>query len=134
MQKSHWDTIYKNAKDYLSLNHFLRSPTVKSLETKNIEQIKTELASTVIQDVDTLSASLSEESFRQWVDNEESRIKEKILNGDWINDFQGKYIFSRLCGTVLKEEKLRVQHAYVDIALTEKSEVLSDIMALFQDM
>ena len=126
--------IYKNSKDYLSINYFLRAPTVKSLETKSIEQIKTELVSTVVKNVGTLSTSLCEETLRKWVDSEDGRLKAKMLNGDWLNDFQGKYIFSRLCGTVLKEEKLRIQHAYVDIALTEKPEVLAEITALFRGM
>lgn len=126
--------IYKNAKDYLSVNHFLRSPTVKSLETKNIEQIKTELVSSVVENFDALSNALSKEMFRQWVDSEEARLKEKISSGAWLNDFQGKYIFSRLCGTVLKEDMLRVRHAYVDIALAEKPEVLAEITALFHGM
>ena len=126
--------IYKNAKDYLSLNHFLRSPTVKSLDTKNIEQIKTELVSAVTDNVDTLSATLCEANFRLWVDSEENRFKEKILSGAWLNDFQGKYIFSRLCGTALKEEKIRVQHAYVDIALVEKPNVFAEITELFHGM
>lgn len=126
--------IYKNAKDYLSLNYFLRSPTVKLLETKDIEQMKKELVGSVAENVDALSTSLSEKTFRQWVDSEESRLKENISSGAWLNDFQGKYIFSRLCGTVLKEEKIRVRHAYIDIALTEKPEVFAEVTALFHGM
>jgi predicted ATPase len=126
--------IYKNAKDYLSVNHFWHSPTVKSLETKNIEQIKTELVSSVVENVDMLSTALSKETFRQWIDSEEARLREKISSGAWLNDFQGKYIFSRLCGTVFKEDMLRVRHAYVDIALAEKPEVLAEITALFHGM
>ncbi len=126
--------IYKNAKDYLSVNHFLRSPTVKSLETKGIEQIKTELVSSVVENVDALSNALSKETFRQWVNSEEAQLKGKISSGAWLNDFQGKYIFNRLCGTILKEDMLRVRHAYVDIALEEKPEVLAEITALFHGM
>ncbi|HKZ46635.1 MAG TPA: hypothetical protein VJ202_04550, partial [Thermodesulfobacteriota bacterium] len=69
-----------------------------------------------------------------WVSAEESRLKEKLLNGGWLNDFQGKYIFSRICGEILKADQIRVRHAYVDIALAEKPSVLAEITEMFKGM
>lgn len=126
--------VYKNAKDYLSLNHFLRSPTVKSLETKTIDTIKKEIAASITLSRDTLANEISDEAIRAWIDAEESRLKGKLLNGGWLHDFQGKYIFSRICGEILKTDQIRVRHAYVDIALAEKPNVLAEITEMFKGL
>ena len=126
--------IYKNVKDYLNFNHFLRPPTVKSLETKTINVIKDEIVSSIMLNKNTLANEINDESIRSWVNAEESRLKEKLLNGGWINDFQGKYIFSRICGEILKTDPIRVRHAYVDIALNERPVVLSEITEMFKGM
>lgn len=126
--------VYKNAKDYLSFNHFLRSPSVKSLETKSPDTVKDEIVASIKSNRDSLMNEISDDAMRAWVDAEESRLKEKLLNGGWLNDFQGKYIFSRICGEILKADQIRVRHAYVDIALSEKPAVLSEVAAMFQGM
>ena len=126
--------VYKNAKDYLSFNHFLRSPTVKSLETKSIDTIKEEIVASITLNRDTLTNEISDEAIRAWVNAEETRLKEKLLNGGWLNDFQGKHIFSRICGEILKTDQIRIRHAYVDIALAERPAVLSEIAEMFKGM
>ncbi len=126
--------IYKNTKDYLSFNHFLRSPVVKSLETKTIDEIKDEIVASITSNRDTLANEISDEVARAWVDEEGSRLKEKLLNGGWLNDFQGKYIFNRICSDVLKADQIRVRQAYVDIALAKKPCVLAEIAEMFKGM
>lgn len=126
--------VYKNAKDYLSVNHFLHPPTVKALETKTIDKIKSEIVDSIAASRDALSNEISNESLQTWVNSEESRLRERLLNGGWINEFQGKYIFSRVCGGILKADQIRVRHAYVDIALSKKPSVLAEIAAMFKGM
>lgn len=126
--------VYKNAKDYLSFNHFLRSPTVKSLETKTIDKIKEEIVASITLNRDALVNEISNETIQAWVSAEESRLRGKLHNGGWLNDFQGKYIFSRICGEILKADQIRVRHAYVDIALAERPAVLSEIAEMFKGM
>lgn len=126
--------VYKNAKDYLSLNYFLRSPTVKSLETKTLDQVKEEIVASISSNRDALVKEVSDDAIRAWVSAEESRLKKKLLSGEWLNDFQGKFIFSRLCGGILKADQIRVRHAYVDVALTERPAVLSEIAEMFKGM
>lgn len=133
-EKSLSFNVYKNAKDYLSFNHFLRSPTVKSLETKAIDTIKEEIVASITLNRDTLVNEISDEVIRAWVCAEESRLKEKLLDGGWLNDFQGKYIFSRICGEILKTDQIKVRQAYVDIALAERPAVLSEIAEMFKGM
>lgn len=126
--------VYKNVKEYLRLNHFLRAPTVKAIESKTLDQIKNEIVASISFNRETLATGISDDVIRAWVNAEEDRLKTKLTNGGWINDFQGKYIFSRLCGEVLKADQLQVRHAYVDSALSEKPQVLAEIASMFKGM
>lgn len=126
--------VYKNVKDHLTFNHFMRSPTVKSLETKTIDAIKEEIVASITLNRNTFAYEIRDEAIREWVNTEGSRLKEKLLNGGWLNDFQGKYIFSRLCSEILKSDQMRIRHAYVDIALAEKPSVLAEIAEMFKGM
>ena len=93
-----------------------------------------ELVASIFSNRNTLMNEISDVSIQTLVRDEESRLKEKLLNGGWLNDFQGKYIFSRICGSILKAEQIRVRQAYVDIALAEKPAILADISAMFKGM
>lgn len=126
--------VYKNTKEHLALNHFLRAPVVKSLETKSLEQIKAEILASITTNRDELVHEINNDKVQDWVNIEEVKLKEKLANGEWLNDFQGKYIFSRVCGSVLKADPIRIRHAYVDIALAEKPDALSDLTELFKGM
>ncbi|MGZ8171877.1 MULTISPECIES: AAA family ATPase [Methylobacter] len=126
--------VYQNTKDYLSLNHFLQSPKVKSLEKKTLDTIKDEMVTSIALNRNLLIKEISDEAILNWVNAEESRLKEKLLNGKWINDFQGKHIFSHICGGVLKTDQIRVRQAYIDIALAKKPAVLSEIADMFNGM
>jgi predicted ATPase len=80
--------VYKNAKDYLSLNHFLRSPTVKTLEKKTLDQIRDELVNSIMSNRDALMNEIDNEAITAWVSAEENRLKEKLLNGGWLNVYR----------------------------------------------
>jgi hypothetical protein len=126
--------VCRNLKEYLSLNYFLRSPTVKSPEKKDMDTIRDELVASVASSRDALENGIGDENIRSWLSAEESRLKGKLRDGGWINDFQGKYIFSRICGEVLKADQIRVRAAYVDIALAKKPTVLAEIAGMFAGM
>ena len=126
--------VYKNAKDYLSLNYFLQSPTVKSLEKKTIDEVKEEILASISTNRDALIMGISNEAIQAWLNAEESKLKKELLNGGWLNNFQGKYIFNLLCGGILKADQIRVRHAYLDVALAEKPAVLSEIAEMFKGM
>ena len=126
--------IYKNTKEHLALNYFLQPPTVKELEKKNTEEIKTELIGAVSLNLENVSAKLTAEKLKVWMEEEEKNLRNRLLTGQWIDEFRGKYIFDRLCGDVLKEDKLKIRHAYIDIALSEKQETLKDIIDIFRHM
>lgn len=124
--------LLKNTKEYLALNHFFKIPTVKSIDTKTMDDIKTELVTGVKSALDILSTGLNEIAFKDWINSEQTRLENLLTTEDWKNEFQGKIIFSKLCHEILKVDPLRVRQAYVDIALKEKPEVFDDIMTIYK--
>lgn len=123
--------LLQNTKEYLGLNRNFGIPTVLKVETKDMESIKAEMVSGVTTALTALSNDLSEANLKQWMDDEQTRIEAALSNDNWKNEFQGKNIFSIFCGTIFLEDKLKIRHAYIDIALEEKPAVFGDIKEIF---
>ena len=126
--------LFKNTKEFLSLNHFFKTPKVKSVDTKSSEDVKKEIISGIKQNLDKLADELEPSELEDWLNAEELNLKEMIKNDDWKVNFQGKLIFSKLCANIFKEDQLRIRQAYVDIALAEKPEIFTDITEAFRNM
>ena len=124
--------LLKNTKEYLAINHFFKIPTVKDLDSKTLDQIKDEIIAGINSSLGDLSVGLNETEFRKWLNKEEIKLKGLIKNGNWQTEFQGKIIFSKICSDILKEDPLRVRQAYVDIALTDKPQLLDDIINILK--
>lgn len=124
--------LLQNVKDYVSVNFRLNIPTVRSIESKDIEAIKTEFSSEIARTLSNLEDGLSEGRLTSVMTVEEQKIDTALQDGTWVNTFQGKYIFKRFCSDVFGEDELKVRHAYVDIALKEKPEVFDDIKLIFE--
>lgn len=133
-EKSVMFHVYQNLKDHFTINYFLRAPSVRDIQKKTSEQVKNEIIESAASSRNELTNSITDEAVREWVNQEESRLRGKLDNDEWILDFQGKYIFSRLCGEVLKDDPLKVRQAYVDMALSEQPDVLADITSMFKAM
>lgn len=123
--------LLQNTKEYLSLNHSFEIPTVRSVQNKDLESIKSEIITSTTASINKLASDLSGTSIKQWMDAEQTRLETALLNNDWLNEFQGKDIFSILCGTIFNEDKLKIRQAYIDIALEEKPDVFNDIKEIF---
>lgn len=126
--------LFKNTKEFLSVNHFFKPPKVKSVATKSSEDVKKEIISGIKQNLDKLVDKLEPSKLEDWLSAEELNLKEMIKNDDWKVNFQGKLIFSKLCANIFKEDQLRIRQAYVDIALAEKPEIFTDITEAFRNM
>ncbi len=124
--------LLQNIKDYISVNFRLNIPTVRSIESKDIENIKIEFSSEIANTLSSLGAGLASDKLASVMAAEEQKIDTALKDGSWINIFQGKYIFRRFCSDVFGEDELKVRHAYVDIALKEKPEVFDDIKLIFE--
>jgi len=126
--------IYKNSKEYLIINHFLKAPSIKSLEKLSFDQIKSAIVAEIATNTEQLASGLTTPLVEKWLNKEEASLNAKLKNGQWINDYQGKYIFGKVCTDILKEDQIKVRHAYVDIALTDKPEAIKDIIDIFKGM
>lgn len=126
--------LYKNAKDYLSLNYHLKPPKVNSIEKKSTEEIKNELTEGVQKILSDLTEGLKTEKLKDWLNNLENELNQMLESNEWRSKFQGKIIFSKLCSDVLKGDALRIKQAYVDLALQHKPEVLDDLVIIFNEM
>ena len=133
-QESLMFNVYQNVKDYLRVNYFLRSPSVRDIGSKTHEEIRDQIVDAVVASKSKLIDSISEDAIRKWIESEQSRLQEKLANGDWVREFQGKYIFSRLCGETLKADQLRIREAYVDIALNERPAAFQELSLMFDGM
>lgn len=123
--------LFKNAKDYLSLNYHLKHPKVKKVEEKTTNEIKKEIIDGVQTNLSSLSNELDTSKISEWLDKEEAKLLKMLDSDEWINNFQGKLIFTKICADVLKEDTLRVKQAYVDIALNKKPSAIQDLLDIF---
>lgn len=126
--------LFKNYKEYLNINFHFVAPSVRKVETKTTDNVKQELVDGVQLSLDNLTTELESEKVSDWINTEELRLKEMLETDDWINNFQGKLIFSKICSDVLKDDLLRIKQAYVDIALMQKPDALKDLVEIFNDI
>lgn len=126
--------LFKNTKEYLSLNHFFKIPTVRAVETKEISTIKQEIIDNVQTNLSELSSGLEPSELQTWLNEEETKLTAMLQSDEWKNNFQGKIIFSKVCSEVLKGDALRIKQAYVDIALKDKPEAIADIIDIFNEI
>ncbi len=126
--------LFKNYKEYLNVNFHFSPPRVRRVETKTTDEVKQELIDGVQHNLDILTSELESEKVSSWISNEEVRLKEMLETDQWVDSFQGKLIFSKICSDVLKGDIVRVRQAYVDIALKQKPEVLKDLLEIFNDI
>jgi predicted ATPase len=123
--------LLQNTKEYLSLNYHFDVPTVKSIDIKDIESIKKEIVQNTTTELTRLSTGLSQAKLSEWINVEQGRLEAALSDDTWRRIFQGKDIFSKFCGTIFSEDKLRIRQAYLDIALAEKPDVFEDIKEIF---
>ncbi|MES9989632.1 MAG: AAA family ATPase [Candidatus Thiodiazotropha endolucinida] len=126
--------LYQNTKEYLVVNYSIPLPVVRGIDRKSDDEVRSEIVSSVAIGRDKLLVQLADEAIQQWIQAEEQRLRAMIADGRWIKEFQGKYLFSRVCGEVLKAEPIKVRQAYVDFALEERPELFEDVSELFRRM
>lgn len=124
--------LLQNTKEYLKLNHNFDIPTVKSLNTKDLDTIKTEMQKSIDKSMSTLSTGLAKDKIKEWMNAEQKSLEKKLTTDEWKSSFQGKQIFSVFCGSILKTDHLKIRQAYIDVGLEEKPEVFNDIREIFE--
>lgn len=124
--------LLQNTKEYIAANHNFNIPKVKSLDTKSCDNIVVEFSAETTTALNSLSANLSDVNLKNWMNSEKIRLENALYNDSWKDEFQGKAIFSKLCSDVLKEDKIKVRQAYIDVALAEKPAVFDDIKNILE--
>jgi len=133
-QKSIPFNLYKSVCETLSVSHFLKGPRIKNAGTLCADEIKRKLMVCVSESLDELTEDLAAHRLDQWISSETRNLERTYDSGEWVRDFNGKYIFQQICGRVLKEDPLRVREAYVDVAIAEYPQRLSELIDLFKSM
>lgn len=124
--------LLQNTKEYLNANHHFNIPTVKSIESKDLSTIIDEFLSGVSTELSKFTSGLDISNLRNWVTEEKNRLEQALLDNSWVDEFQGKNIFSIFCISVFSEDKIKIRQAYIDIAIIEKPQVFSDIKGIFE--
>jgi hypothetical protein len=124
--------LSQNIKEHIGFKYHIRVPTVKSVENKSLDEIKNEVISNMQSLLNELTGELSKNNLEQWISDETVRLQNSLQDFSWKDRFHGKFIFSKLCSDVLKDDLLKIRQAYVEIALEEKPKVFKDIIEIFK--
>ncbi|MEO0899016.1 MAG: hypothetical protein AAFY71_21570, partial [Bacteroidota bacterium] len=126
--------LYKNFKDFVAANYSIKVPKVSSIDSKGIDDVKEEIASGLETNINTLSTDLSKAKTLSWLETEQNRLESLLTTNDWKIEFQGKLIFAKICGEVLKGSALTIRECYIDIALKEKESGIMEIAEILKKM
>jgi predicted ATPase/predicted nucleic-acid-binding protein len=122
--------LIKNFKDYLSANHSIKAPKISLKQEKTLDDYVNEIVNGFEDKFLILQGELNSVKNRAWLTQEKIRLEQLLTNDGWKTEFQGKIIFARLCGEVLKDELIRIRECYIDIALKEKPDIFKDIIEI----
>ena len=125
--------LLQSYKEMLSNKTGFNIPTVRRATTKTPDVIATELIPLTQTSLYELTNSLDSISLSAWLEEEKNRLTEALKSDEWTDIFHGKLIFKQLCGKVLKCDENQARHAYVEIALKNKPEILRDIEQILVD-
>lgn len=124
--------LIKNFKDYLSANYSIKAPKIILDNDKHVDIVINEIRDGFKTEMNKLTSELEESKIESWLKTEKSRLENLLSNEKWKDEFQGKIIFARLCGEVLKGDHVRIRECYIDIGLSKKPETLKDLIEIFE--
>ncbi|WP_439185172.1 AAA family ATPase [Carboxylicivirga taeanensis] len=124
--------LIKNFKDYLSANYSLKAPKVNIGNNMPVDTIINEILDGFEAEINKLTVELDRTKTERWLKQEKVRLENLLSGENWENEFQGKPIFARLCGEILKADHVRIRECYIDIALEHKPEILKDLIQIFE--
>ncbi|RLD55645.1 MAG: hypothetical protein DRJ01_16360 [Bacteroidetes bacterium] len=126
--------LYKNFKEHIGANYSIKVPKVNSINQKTLTEVKTLISDGLENNLNLLSTELEKTKTLEWLETEKLRLEGLLSSDDWKAEFQGKIIFSKLCGEVLKGNALSIRECYVDIAITENDDSIKEIAEIFKLM
>lgn len=126
--------LYKNFKEHIGSNYSIKVPKINSIDKKSLSEVKSLITNGIETNLNVLSSNLDKTKTDDWLNKEQLRLEKLLESDDWKIEFQGKIIFSKLCGEVLKGSALSIRECYVDIALAEKDDGILEIAKIFEKM
>ena len=126
--------LYKNFKEHITANYSIKVPKVNSIDKKSLTEVKSLIKTGLETNINALSSDLDKTKTEDWLNKEQLRLEKLLESNAWKTEFQGKIIFSKLCGEVLKGNTLSIRECYVDIALKEKEAGILEIAEIFEKM
>lgn len=126
--------LYKNFKEYVGANYSIKVPKIKKIEAMTLTDVKVEISNGLESNINALSTELAKAKTIDWLDTEQIRLEKLLQTDEWKLEFQGKIIFSRVCGEVLKGSVLSIRQCYVDIAMEEKNAGMIELSDMFKNM
>jgi len=126
--------LYKSINETISMNYFLKGPRIPNIGQYSVDEVKDGLSKNIEENLRELSNSLDHNEVAKWLDREEESLQAMIFDGSWVRGFNGKYIFQKICGDVLREDSIKVRHAYIDIALDKFPDRIAELSELFRGM
>lgn len=119
--------------EYIKLNHYFDTPSKsKDLAQKDVKDIQDEMISYVLKNTESVSTKFSEQNLRDFMVQEEARLKTTLVDGKRKSEFRGKNIFVQFCESFFKIDHTKVRELYINIWLQEKPEVFHDIIEIFK--
>ena len=126
--------LYKNFKEHVGANYSIKVPKIKTIESMSLEDVKVEISNGLELNLNILSTELEKSKTVDWLNAEQIRLEKLLQTNKWKSEFQGKIIFSRVCGEVLKGTALSIRQCYVDIAIEEKDAGMIELSEIFKNM
>ncbi|MEQ8626177.1 AAA family ATPase [Ekhidna sp.] len=124
--------LIKNFKDFLSANYSIKAPKLNLGNNRPIDEIIQEIINGFDVEISKLTNELNKSKTEDWLNREKQRLESLLSTDEWKNEFQGKIIFARLCGEVLKGDHVRIRECYIDIALENHPDILKDLLEIFE--
>ncbi len=118
-------------KEFVRINGSLPGPSVRDVDSKQWADVEKELVHQIATSQTELGNRCSKEAIAKFFAEEKATLEASLNDGSWKNVFPGKIVFTKFCADFLKDDAGRIQQAYVDLALSERPEVLQDIIDIF---
>jgi ABC-type cobalamin/Fe3+-siderophores transport system ATPase subunit len=104
--------LYKNFKEHVGANYSIKVPKLKALENMTLSEVKKEISDGLDSNLISLSTNLDKVKTTKWLNEEQIRLENMLLTGNWKNEFHGKIIFTRICGEILKGNLITIRECY----------------------
>ena len=125
--------IVSDVQEFVYLSASVDVPKVKSSDLLDLDSLVAMVVKQLAQSAKSVAARFSEAEVETHIKRQRAMLEAALKDGSWKHIFPGKAVLARFVASFWGEDMGHVRHAYVDLALKEKPEVLSDIRTILED-